>query len=279
MQLCAAAGADGWLELGAGDGAFDGIVLVDKDGFRGHLRQLEPWAARDAIIVVADPDWIVDPAVRAMTAGDLAWNTTADVNYVARSGLRGHYLEFGTFWGSSFFPAYHRLHPWLDGQFYGFDSFKGISKPLDAETALSAGDFQEGAYFCNLRSFEAGVELCGLAPERVRLIPGFYSESLANRDPAEYGLTPKSVSLCVVDCDLFDPTVEVLEFVSPLLDDGALIYFDDWRLCRADPKLGERGAALQWLLRNPDFELINFPGDTPVDVASWQHAWFIFQRR
>ena len=52
-----------------------------------------------------------------------------------------------------------------------------------------------------------------------------------------------------------------------------MLYFDDWRLCRASPDAGERAAALQWQQDHPDLELIEFHRD------DWQHQWFIFQRR
>ena len=40
--------------------------------------------------------------------------------------MKGHYLEFGTFWGQSFFRAYHYLKGWIEGGFYAFDSFAGL---------------------------------------------------------------------------------------------------------------------------------------------------------
>ena len=41
----------------------------------------------------------------------------------------------------------------------------------------------------------------------------------------------------------------------------------------------ERGAAVDWLKRHPEVELVDFPGAHPPDVSTWQHAWFIFHRR
>ncbi len=58
----------------------------------------------------------------------------------------------------------------------------------------------------------------------------------------------------------------------PLLEDGALVYFDDWRPFRASRSVGERAAALNWLSHNPGFELVEFDSD------AWQHQWFIFTR-
>ena len=84
---------------------------------------------------------------------------------------------------------------------------------------------------------------------------------------------PGSVSVCVIDCDLYEPTLQALEFVTPLLEQGGLIYFDDWRLCRASAEVGERGAALTWLARHPEFELVELHREL------WQHQWYILQRR
>jgi hypothetical protein len=109
--------------------------------------------------------------------------------------------------------------------------------------------------------------------DRLVVVPGFFSDTLAGRDPKQYGLEERSVSVCYIDCDLLEPTTYVLEFVAPLLEDGALLYFDDWRLCRASDVVGERAAALQWLHRNPSYELIELYRST------WQHQWFIFQRK
>jgi hypothetical protein len=76
----------------------------------------------------------------------------------------------------------------------------------------------------------------------------------------------------VIDCDIKEPTEQALRFITPLLEPGALIYFDDWRLTRASAEVGERAAALDWLKANPTFELIELYRDL------WQHQWFIFQR-
>lgn len=251
----------------------DGVLVVDGPNFPALMRALEPLARRDATILPLDPDWVVPPHLRGLSPGEAAWQTTPDVNYVARSNLRGHYLEFGTFWGRAFFPAYFRHKDWLDGKFFAFDSFAGLSAPLAEESQFTGGDFATGSYCCNIRSFHAIAALIGMPMQRLSVVPGFYGETLAGQDPARYGLAPESVSVCVVDCDLLEPTAQVLDFVLPLLTPGALIYFDDWRLCRASPVVGERAAALAWLKRNPSIELVEFHRD------HWQHQWFIFQRR
>jgi hypothetical protein len=250
----------------------DGVVIVDAANFPGLMRALEPLAHRDAVVVPLDPAWVVPDRLRRMSALDAAWQTSADVNYVSRSGLRGHFLEFGTFWGRSFYPAFFRYQGWLDGRFYAFDSFAGLSAPLALETAYTAGDFARGAYMCNRRSFDAIGDLLDVPAERIVTVEGFYAHTLVGHAPSDYGLGDESVSVCVIDCDLRESTEQVLRFVTPLLEPGALIYFDDWRLCRASRTVGERAAALDWLARHPEFELVELFRDF------WQHQWFIFQR-
>lgn len=251
----------------------DGVVIIDGANFRALMRRLEPLARRDCLILPADPDWVVPKALRDGDAQYGAWQTSAAANYVARCNLNGHYAEFGTFWGSSFFPNYFRFRHWLAGSFYAFDSFRGLSTPDADETRFTGGDFAEGAYCANTRSFAALADMLQVPRERLAIIPGFYDRTLAGVDPARYGLAPHSLSVCYIDCDLREPTAQVLDFVTPLVETGGLIYFDDWRLCRASRVVGERAAALAWLARNPSIELIE------LDRDHWQNQWFILQRR
>lgn len=264
----------GWLIYSLSDVPIEvnGIIVVDSGNFHSLMRKLEPLARRDALILPLHPDWISPEVLRNSDHMYAAWETSAAANYVARCNLKGHYLEFGTFWGASFFPNYFRFRHWLKGSFFAFDSFRGLSEPEPNETHFTGGDFQRGAYCANERSFRALSDLVSMPSDRLQIVPGFFEKSLAGVDPERYQLTPESVSVCYIDCDLKAPTDQVLDFVTPLLENGALVYFDDWRLCRASRAVGERAAALDWLARNRDFELIEFHRDT------WQHQWFIFQR-
>lgn len=251
----------------------DAIVIVDRSGFRQLYRNLEPLARRDCLILPADRDWVVPQELRSGDAMYTAWNTTSAVNYVARCNLKGHYLEFGVFWGSSFFTNYFRFRHWLRGTFYAIDSFHGLSTPDPQETEFTGGDFLSGAYCSNQRSFLALADFLEVLPSRLCVVPGYFKDSIHGVSPSRYNLEPGSVSVCYIDCDLKEPTDEVLAFVTPLLERGGLIYFDDWRLCRGSRDIGERAAVMNWLEQNPSIELIEFDRD------HWQHQWFIFQRR
>lgn len=250
----------------------DAVLIVEGAHLAWLMRCLEPLARRNVLILPCSADWVVPPFFKTLTpASARATDLGVAPDYTWRSALTGHYAEFGTFWGQSFFPDVFRYRNLLQGRFYAFDSFEGLSVPLADETRFHL-DFQTGHYCSNERSFLALAEFVSAPADLIQVVPGFFESTLENKDPASYGLSPESLSVCKIDCDLYEPTRQVLDFVLPLLEPGALVYFDDWRLTRASPHLGERGAALDWLKRNGDIELVELHRD------GWQHQWFIFHR-
>ncbi|WP_068082699.1 class I SAM-dependent methyltransferase [Polycladidibacter stylochi] len=250
----------------------DAVVIADRVFFAAAMRRCECLLRHGVVVVPADSEVLVSSKYKGFDAQQAAWETSAAANYVARCNLKGHYLEFGCWYGRSFFNNYHGMKHWLAGHFYAFDSFAGLSPPDPLESEYTGGDFALGSYCCNRETFLLLSEMAEVAPDRLQTVEGFYEQTLQVA-AAEYGLAEKSVSVCVIDCDLLEPTRQVLEFISPLLEDGALIYFDDWRLTRASSRVGERAAALEWLAKNDRFELVEF------DRTHWQHQWFIFGRR
>jgi hypothetical protein len=195
--------------------------------------------------------------------------------YLFETGMKGHYLEFGTFYGGGFVKNFAHLGGILKGSFYGFDSFQGLPEVPQEETAFSGGKFVLGNYSCNEASFKLIIEFCGVDMNRVKTVSGFYETSLRGKTGFDYGIGTESVSVCVIDCDIKEATQDVLTFVTPLLQPGALIYFDDWLLTRGSPAVGERAAALEWLEKNPNFELIEFLAES----SNWQARWFVFQKK
>ena len=248
----------------------DGIIISDVKMFREIYRKLDILFRKDFLILPLRAEWVVSNAIKRGSPSYLAWNSADFVNYIARSSLTGHYLEFGTYWGSSFFRNYFLTRHWLMGNFYAFDSFLGLPNPAPLEAVFTGHDFKLGAYCSNEKSFLALSDFLDVDKSRIKLIPGYYERTL--KTPEDYDFSPNSVSVCYIDCDLMESTEQVLEFITPILEPGALLYFDDWRLCRASPLCGERAAALNWLKRYSNFELIELSRD------SWQDQWFIFQK-
>jgi O-methyltransferase len=179
------------------------------------------------------------------------------MEFATHSRLKGDYLEFGVNQGESFVSAFHfaRRSGLNDMRFYAFDSFRGLPeiKGIDAEgfAHFTAGDFAcDRDQFCKIISAK-GVNL-----DRVSLVPGWYDEVLNEETKAKLPLS--SAAVIWVDCDLYESTIPVLDFISNYIQDGTVIIFDDWFSFRGDPDRGEQKAFAEWLAKNPDIRATEF---------------------
>jgi len=59
-----------------------------------------------------------------------------------------------------------------------------------------------------------------------------------------------------IDCDLYSSTRTVLDFITPYLQYGTLLLFDDWFAFLADPNAGQQRAFREWLEKNPQLRAV-----------------------
>lgn len=190
---------------------------------------------------------------------------------VRRAGLAGDYYEFGLFRGYTFWYARQaaaRLGL-ADMRSWGFDSFAGLPPPRggDAET----GEFRTGDYACPRAAVEAALDRHGFDWSRAALIEGFYDRSLRPGLKAELGMGP--VALALIDCDLYESTVPVLEFLADRLQDGSILMFDDYNCFGASDGHGERRAFREFLAAHPEWEA------RPLRSFGWHGEAFTLTRR
>ena len=211
-------------------------------------------------------------------AGILDLMSNRGVNVAAELAMRwckrggkslGDYLEFGTYRGSSFtafFRAAQR-HDVTDMRFYGFDSFEGLPEtptcPPDEDPTETA--FVAGNYSCSEEEFRHIVAFRGVDLSRVTLVPGFFDQSLT--EELKVDLAIASAGIVNIDCDLYESTVDVLNFVTSLLRSGSLILFDDWLSYDAHPLRGEQRACREWLEEHPEIHLTEYFKYTRTGVA------------
>ena len=81
-----------------------------------------------------------------------------------------------------------------------------------------------------------------------------------------------SISYCIINCSNYKKTIELLEYISKYLENGAILLFCGWFNNIKIKDLGPRDAVLEWLNDNELIELIDFPIDT------WREKAFIFRR-
>ncbi len=168
----------------------------------------------------------------------------------AAGRIQGDYYEFGIWAGATLHHAQQeaaRLH--LNTmQFWGFDSFSGLPEVVDA------GDgevWTEADYSCPRAVVEDLHNHFGVDWNRVHLIGGWYKDTLTDSLVQERDMSPAAVIL--VDCDMYTSAGKVLRFITPLLQDGTVLLFDDWT--RGE---GEKRAFREWLFQHPEWSAEDF---------------------
>lgn len=179
-------------------------------------------------------------------------------DYLVGTQIPGDYLEFGVYLGKTFSYTYRVMAPLFPGmRFVALDSFEGLPEPkgLDAQDNYTSG-FYTGQFACDIRQFESNLVAGGVDMNRVSMIKGWFDKTL---DPgnAESRIIGK-VAAAWIDCDLYESTVPVLDFLTGRLSVGSVLLFDDWRCFRNLADFGQQRACREWLQRNPQIKLNEF---------------------
>lgn len=186
---------------------------------------------------------------------------TAEIvfQFAAIQRLEGDYLEFGTFWGASFVRAYRfaQMFGLKDMRLYAFDSFCGLP-PVTAGSAddFEANMFKEGDFSCSLYDFKKTLIGSGVDMARVDIIAGWYHKTLTPE--LQRQLPVRKAAIVLIDCDLYESTVPVLDFITPYLQDGTVLMFDDWFAFKGRPDRGQPRAFAEWLARNPHITAVEY---------------------
>jgi O-methyltransferase len=188
--------------------------------------------------------------------------------FVRWGRLTGDYLEFGVYDGWSMTAAYHlaEKHGLSHMRFLGFDSFEGLPAMIDIDK-FPFQQFDRGELRCDQATVERNLRRNGVDMSRVSLTKGWYSDTL--NAPTRERLALTQAAVVWIDCDLYSSTVQVLNFVAPVLQEGTVLVMDDWFLFRAHPERGERRAFTEWLERHSDLQV------TPFVKPGWHEASFI----
>ena len=170
--------------------------------------------------------------------------------------VEGDVVEFGIFTGGWMERLYQAMeNAKLDRTLWGFDSFEGLSEPsADHDDPY----WKKGMFSAGFE--EVSNRLKVKERENIKLVPGWFSESLGQE--AAQGI--KSISYARIDCDIYEPTVQCLEYLATRLSHGSYLVFDDWSY---DPRHGETRAFFEWVTKVPElqFEFLFF--------GMWDHFY------
>lgn len=186
----------------------------------------------------------------------LDWPIDFGVETAVLNDVVGDYHEFGVYQGRSFIRNALHFKRLLgaradDMTFWAYDSFEGLPETHDP---YAPAHFSKGAYAAPQDLFLKNVEQAGIPRAQVKTVPGFYDVSLTPEKAAEVFATRK-LAMTYIDCDIYESTVPIFNFITPGLQVGSVIVIDDWVRHHTHPRHGMQRAFNEWLEANPTIKV------------------------
>jgi uncharacterized glyoxalase superfamily protein PhnB len=177
------------------------------------------------------------------------------VEYLAGTDVEGDIAEFGTMSGNTAqFLSFalsgignnHNIKYKLSQtKLYLFDSFEGLPSS-EASADRDSPHVKKGVWSpgtCKGISKEQLLEMCKkhIPESQISIYAGWFKETLPQLpDDTKFGMIH-------LDSDLYQSAIDVLDtcFSRGFIQEGTVIFFDDWNCNKASPKYGERRAWLE----------------------------------
>lgn len=156
----------------------------------------------------------------------------------------GDYIEFGVSQGTSM-ACMHRVLTKLklnNVRLFGFDSFEGMPESAAVE---DEGTWTPGQFASTIEETKDFLNKENVGWHRTFLIKGWFENTLNTQTTERYGI--RKASIIMVDCDIYSAAKASLNYSLPLIEDHAVVFFDDWR---DDAKFGEFRAFSEFLNEN-----------------------------
>jgi hypothetical protein len=210
--------------------------------------------------------------------------------FVCAEMIAGDYYEFGVYQGNSLLAALlhiekafydrilttvdnqsdrereQRLSVWRDMRFFAFDSFQGLPELTGPDR--NTNDFRQGQYASTLTSLRDRLDRSGLRSEKVVPVEGWFDDTCT--DETKASLKMNRASVVMIDSDLYASARTALDFITPAIQDGTVIIFDDWYSYRGHPDLGEQRAFHEWMDANPRFSFTEYQNE-----GAWRKSFII----
>jgi O-methyltransferase len=189
--------------------------------------------------------------------------------FVRLNGIPGDYLEFGLWRGRTFLHArrMRKLYGLREMHLWGFDSFQGLPEPKPEENEI----WSQGQFACSYQEFRSILSAHGVQDHEYTLVPGFFDQSLNGAQHT--AMAGRKAAIVYIDCDLYESTVPVLDFINQYLSDGTIVCFDDYYCYAGRPDQGEQRALGEFLDKNPNISFQRYLTYCPVGQS------FIVQRK
>jgi O-methyltransferase len=163
-------------------------------------------------------------------------------DFINDSEITGDYLEFGVHRARTFRMALTaaRLQNMTDMEFHAFDSFSGL--PDVGVTVIEK--WRPGSLKTSHDEFMKLINEHGLFLDKIYTHIGYFSSYLNRKFCSDFSTRDggRKAAMVTVDCDLYESSVPVFDFLPDVLQHGTVIYLDD---VFAGYKTNNRGGMLR----------------------------------
>lgn len=231
----------------------------------------EPWVVLDDGVVLADWSRRDEVAYNQTNRQQTKYRYFVQAfDFLKENGVAGDYFEFGCHRARTFRMALTeaRRHHLGETKFFAFDSFQGLPEAADSHGVVH---WNPGALATSVNDFMGLIRQHGIYVDSVIPVEGFYDESLNETLSRRLLGDGHRIALACVDCDLYESAETVFAFIEPFLQEGSLVYLDDYFAgYKGSPKKGVAKAFREFRARSR-FEFVRH-----LDVGWWGRSYIAY---
>jgi hypothetical protein len=170
-----------------------------------------------------------------LTSPERIFSLMEAVTHVTRQKIPGTIVECGVWRGGSMMATALTLRSLncADRDLYLFDTFEGMTKPVDMDIDASGnaaideftreqlGEDSSSICYASLNEVKSAMASTGYNKDRIHFIRGKVEETIPSQ-------APESIALLRLDTDFYESTRHELEYLFPRLSPGGILIVDDY---------------------------------------------------
>lgn len=190
-------------------------------------------------------------------------NVESCVNETLENNINGDFVETGVWRGGACILA-HNIFKIASStkKVWVFDSFEGLPKPDAEKYPSDAGDdhWSIPELSVSLEQVKENFELFNVLDESVEFVKGWFKDTMPNN-------AIENISVLRLDGDMYESTIDPLEYLYPKLSSGGYCIIDDY-----NPKYGAFNAVNDYREKYNITEPIEVVSDSGVTIGFWKKA-------
>lgn len=194
--------------------------------------------------------------------------------FLDKTNIDGFYIEYGVFNGESLKEAFYALRNQVN-KYIGLDSFVGLpalSHEIDQTSLELHPHFTQGQYQSKGYDFvKTNILSTGIEEDKLDLYKGFFDVLLtADLSSCLKSTANGKAAVIHLDVDLYESTIQALEFSYPFMQTGCWLLCDDYWCYGGASSFGTQKALKDFLNTHPDILFQEY-----CSYRGWSKAFLI----